>query len=83
MRIRVSRSARKHLLSSARIAQALRSAELQHTTGDARTYYGTTDDGIELEMILVPDDKAPDGNPEDAWTVIHAMPRKWRDRRKS
>lgn len=38
-------------------------------SGDAYFYVGVNDRGVELEIIIVPDDKRPGG-----WAVIHAMP---------
>ncbi|MGH3094514.1 MAG: hypothetical protein ACRDMV_00765 [Streptosporangiales bacterium] len=48
----------------------------KHKIGKDRYYYvGVDDRGIELEIIIVPDDKDPDG-----WTITHAMPTSYRER---
>jgi len=73
--IRVSRSARKHKVSAGRIRQALANATLVREEPDAAVYVGTDDDGVEIEMVLVADDRN-----EGGLTVIHAMPTVWRRR---
>ena len=75
MKIRISRSARKHKLSAGRIRQALVNATLIREEADAAVYIGTDDDGVELEIVIVADDRRDDG-----FTVIHAMPTAWRQR---
>jgi hypothetical protein len=43
--------------------------------GDAVRVIGTDDRGVELELVLVPDDR------RDGWTIIHAMPTSYRRNR--
>ena len=73
MRVRISRSARRHKLSAGRIRQALVNATLVREEGDAAVYVGTDDEGLEIELVIVADDRSDDG-----FTVIHAMPTVWR-----
>lgn len=73
MKVRISRSARKHKLSAGRIRQALVNATLVREEGDAAVYVGTDDEGLEIELVIVADDRSDDG-----FTVIHAMPTAWR-----
>jgi len=73
VRVRISRSARKHKLSAGRIRQALVNATLVREEGDAAVYVGTDDEGLEIELVIVADDRSDDG-----FTVIHAMPTVWR-----
>ena len=75
MTVRVASGARKHGITTARIRAALRNAELVAQEGDQASYIGVDDQGQELELVLVPDDRS---NRPDAFTVIHAMPTKWR-----
>ncbi|HZM65244.1 MAG TPA: hypothetical protein VFC16_02965, partial [Nakamurella sp.] len=60
----------------AHILAALQNA---HTTtqvsGDAFLLVGSDDRGVELELIVLPDDRRADGR-----VVIHAMPTAWRQR---
>lgn len=69
MNVRISRSARKHRLGAERIRQALANATLVHEESDAAVYVGTDDRGVEIELVVVPDDRN-----EGGLTVIHAMP---------
>jgi hypothetical protein len=73
--IRVSRTARKHKVGNAQILAALANAGAPAPVGDALVYLGKDDRGVELEVILVPDDRA---GWMDCWTVIHAMPTNYR-----
>ena len=75
MKVRISRSARKHKISAGRIRQALANATLVREEADAAVYIGTDDDGLEIELVIVADDRSDDG-----FTVIHAMPTIWRRR---
>ncbi len=43
--------------------------------GDAVRIIGIDDRDIELELVLVPDDR------RDGWTIIHAMPTNYRRNR--
>jgi len=73
VKVRISRSARKHKLSAGRIRQALLNATLVREEADAAVYVGTDDEGLEIELVIVADDRSDDG-----FTVIHAMPTVWR-----
>lgn len=75
MEARVTRSARQHRISAGRIREALMSESLRlvRVLGDTALYIGTDDRGLELEMVLVPDDRNPGG-----FAVIHAMPTSFR-----
>ncbi|RDI47224.1 hypothetical protein DFR68_109223 [Nocardia mexicana] len=72
--IRITASARKHRLTRNRILAALENAELVQTVGDAEYYIGTDNLGMELELIVVPDDRYP-----DRLACIHAMPTHYRE----
>jgi transcriptional/translational regulatory protein YebC/TACO1 len=71
MRIRVTRSARKHKIGNAHILAAMRAAgEPIGVPGtDRLVYVGLDDRGVELVVIAVPDNRDPAG-----LAVIHAMP---------
>ena len=78
---RIARSARKHRIGNAHILEALTRA---HSTTPVGTdgylligvaARGVDARGVELELIVVPDDRD-----EDGWVVIHAMPTAWRKR---
>ena len=73
MRLRVTRSARKHGIGNARILAAMADAGDPVRDGDALVYIGRDDRGVELEIVAVPDNRRP-GN----LAVIHAMPTDWR-----
>jgi len=73
---RIARSARKHRIVNARILEALRSARSTTPVGsDGYLLIGVDARGVELELIVVPDDRDDDG-----WVVFHAMPTAWRRR---
>jgi hypothetical protein len=76
VKVRVGGDARKHRIGNAHILAALMNAELVDVIGDQARYIGPDDRGVELELILVPDDRNP-----DAFTIIHAMPTGFRERR--
>ena len=61
MKVRISRSARKHKLSAGRIRQALVNATLVREEADAAVYVGTDDEGLEIELVIVADDRSDDG----------------------
>jgi hypothetical protein len=71
MRIRVTRSARKHKIGNAHILAAMRDAgkPFRVPGTDQLVYVGEDDRGIELLVIAVPDSRDPAG-----LAVIHAMP---------
>lgn len=71
--MRVTRSARRHRIGNAHIHAALLSAVLVDSTGDQSLYVGMDDRGVELELILVPDDRYPGD-----FAVIHARPTAFR-----
>lgn len=73
VKVKIARSARRHRIGNAHILAALANAELVAEVGDQALYVGADDRGVELELIVVPDDRDP-----DAFTVIHAMPTDWR-----
>jgi len=75
MVIRISRPARKHKLNAGRIRQVLTNATLVREESDAAVYVGTDDEGVEIELVIVADDRN-----EGGLTVIHAMPTAWRRR---
>ncbi len=75
MRVRITRSARKHRIGNAHIIAAMINAEDPIVDGDQMHYIGTDDRGLELHIIAVPDDRA-----EDTIAVIHAAPNEWRNR---
>lgn len=54
---------------------ALANETARAESGDAVRIIGTDDRGIELELVLVPDDR------RDGWTIIHAMPTSYRRNR--
>lgn len=71
--VRITRSARKHRLTTKRIMEALNVAGDPQEDGDALIYVGCDERGEEIEVVLVPDDKHPGG-----WAAIHAMPPRYR-----
>ena len=73
MNVRISRSARKHGLGAERIRQALATATLVREESDAAVYVGTDNRGVEIELVVVGDDRN-----EGGLAVIHAMPTAWR-----
>lgn len=73
MRIRVTRSARKHRIGNARILTAMADAGTPTAgPGDQLIYIGRDDRGLALLIIAVPDDRHP-----DTIAVIHAAPLDW------
>jgi hypothetical protein len=73
---RIARSARKHRIGNAHILEALTGAHSTTPAGsDGYLLIGVDARGVELELIVVPDDRD-----EDCWVVIHAMPTAWRKR---
>jgi hypothetical protein len=73
---RIARSARKHRIGNAHILEALTGAHSTTPVGtDGYLLIGVDARGVELELIVVPDDLD-----EDGWVVIHAMPTAWRKR---
>lgn len=73
--VRVTSGARKHKLTRSRILFALENAELVAKVGDAGVYHGVDSLGVELEMILVPDNRRP-----GRMSCIHAMPIHYREK---
>ena len=74
-RVRVTRDARKHKLTRTRILFALNNdAEYTGSEGDREFYTGIDNYGVELEMILVPDDRDP-----SRMACIQAMPSHYRN----
>lgn len=74
MFIRITRSARKHRVGAARIRDAMSAAGVPvELDGGKLLYIGTDGQGVELEIVAVPDDKRPGD-----LAVIHAMPTYYR-----
>ncbi|MFD6054706.1 hypothetical protein [Agromyces sp. NPDC060279] len=73
--LRVARSARKHRIGVEHMLAALANETARAETGDAVRIIGIDDRGIELEVVVVPDDR------RDGWTIIHAMPTSYRRNR--
>jgi len=71
--LRITQSARKHRIGNAHILAALANAVVTAVIGDQTHLVGTDDRGIEIEMILVPDDHDP-----QRMACIHAMPTSYR-----
>lgn len=75
MGIRVTRPGRKHGIGIAHILAALTNASfVEQQAGDRTLYIGTDDRGVELEIVVIPDNRRPAGN----FVVIHAMPTHFR-----
>jgi hypothetical protein len=72
LKIRITRSARRHRIGNAHILAAMRNAGRPTVIGDRLVYVGEDDRGVELVVITVPDDKRPGGV-----AVIHAIPSEW------
>lgn len=70
----MTRDGRKHGLNRERINAALDNATFIGAEGDREYYIGVDSRGIEIEMIIVPDDKHPGG-----LACIHAMPLHFRE----
>lgn len=75
MKVRVTRSARKHRIGNAHILAAMIDAGEPVVDGDSLVYVGVDDRGVELEIVAVPNDKG------DGLAVIHAMPTEYRRNR--
>lgn len=74
MFVRITRSARKHRVGATRIRDAMAAAGVPvELDGGKLLYIGTDGQGVELEIVAIPDDKRP-GN----LAVIHAMPTHYR-----
>ena len=72
MKIRITRSARRHGIGNAHTLAAMRNAGRPTVIGDRLVYVGEDDRGVELVVITVPDDKRP-----GEAAVIHAIPSEW------
>lgn len=70
---RITAGARKHRVARARILAALANGRKVAQDGDLEMYLGTDDEGVELEIGLVPDDRNP-----GRMACIHAMPTHYR-----
>ncbi len=81
MRIRVSRSARKHRIGNAHILAAMRGRIPTAVQDDALIFIYPDDRGVELVLVAVPDDRW-DAEPGDL-TVIHAVKLEYDRRSKS
>lgn len=73
MRARMTRSARKHKVTKKHALAAILNAGEPEECGDAWVYVGIDDRGIELEIVVVPDDRDTDG-----YAIRHAMPTSFR-----
>jgi hypothetical protein len=73
--VRITRSARKHRISNARILAAMVNAGRPETQGDRLIYVGPDDRGVDLLVVAIPDDKHP-----YSLAVIHASPLAWHTR---
>ena len=73
----ITRTGRKHRINKGRVRAALLNAEYIRTDGNIRMLIGTDDRGEELEIGLIPDERAGYG-----WVIIHAMPTRYRNPRK-
>lgn len=71
--VRITRSARKHRIGDAHIREAMLDAVEPTRDGDSLVYVGRDSRGVEIEVVVVPDDRRPGG-----LAVIHAMPTDWR-----
>lgn len=58
----------------AHILAAMAGCRSPVAVGDTYLYVADDDRGIELEIVIVPDDRNDDG-----WVVIHAMPTAFRE----
>ena len=72
MEARITRSARKHKLSSGRNREALSTATFVEMDGDMAMYLGTDARGLAIELGVVADDRG------EGFAVVHAMPNEWR-----
>lgn len=70
--VRITRPARRHLLSAGRIREALAGAVFDHLDGEVAIYHGVDSRGLDIELGLVPDDRG------EGMAVVHAMPAAWR-----
>lgn len=68
-KIRITAGARKHKITSGRILAALDNAELVAVDGDKEVYIGVDSYGVELKMVVIPDDRDPENK-----ACIHATP---------
>jgi hypothetical protein len=72
--VRITASARKHRISQSRIIAALNNAVHVGSIGDQEHFVGVDNLGVELELIVVPDDKR-----FGEYACIHAMPTRYRN----
>jgi len=75
MKLRMTRSGRKHQIGVAHVLTALQNAGEPVRDGDALRYVGVDDRGVELEIVIVPDDRHT-----DTWAIVHVMPTGFRRR---
>jgi hypothetical protein len=74
VQIRITSTARRHKLSSARIREALTNAVFDHLDEDVAIYVGRDARGLVIELGIVMDDRG------EGFAVLHAMPLDWRNR---
>jgi hypothetical protein len=72
LKIRITRSARRHRIGNAHILAAMRDAGRPTSVGDRLVYVGEDDRAVELVVIAVRDDRRSGG-----LAVIHAIPAEW------
>ncbi|GAB3749134.1 hypothetical protein [Microlunatus parietis] len=72
--IRITATARKHRIAQSRIIAALNNAVHTGSIGDQEHFLGVDSLGVELELIIVPDDKR-----SGEYACIHAMPTRYRN----
>lgn len=70
----MARSGRRHKIGNAHILAAMANCRDPVPVGDAYLYVADDDRGVELEIVIVPDDRNDEG-----WAVIHAMPTAFRE----
>jgi hypothetical protein len=73
VKVRVTRSGRRHKVGNARILAAMKDAGAPEAEGDALVFIGQDDRGVMLHIVAVPDDCDPEG-----LAVIHCMPAEWK-----
>lgn len=71
--LRITRSARKHRIGKVFILEALVNAGEPTIEGDSLIYVGADSRGVEIEVVVVPDDRRAGG-----LAIIHAMPTQYR-----
>lgn len=73
----ITQTGRNQRINKGRVRAALLNAEYVRTDGRIHMLIGTDDRGEELEIGLIPDERAGHG-----WVIIHAMPTRYRNPRR-